>query len=603
MVSRFKFTPVKRSHLIQGSGVGSLIRLRSGITALVLDLDAWYRSIPTDNAAGFNRDAVRDQRLVKHRVRDPELEAATGAPFFVEPPPGPSDDVNPSADWILPAMRFPQWAACSGWGCGRITKASTDDGRELRGKARGCPCGGKNPKGRRPFLQVPIMLVCPAGHIAEIDWESAAHNGGPLCSAPDVRVRFGNSVKRPNVRCENCKQAQAPPIDDLPDCWGSKPWTGLDPEGCTEKMHVVERTNVALYFANVKSSIYIPDVTADNEQLTAWLSTFDLSLILGDPSDTPGLARLLARAKSYGFGDEVTLDILKSHVERLMIAQDDDSQPWDELVSRARELNTLSLDPTGPPVASRLLRLHRPQGLSISAHCQPGGMFDDVIAVDRLTETRVLDGFSRWQPASTMDKTRSLALMWGGRPIPKHKRWLPGFRVTGEGILFVLSTTALDRWEVRTKTPVRRQPSLETGSLSPAGIAAHTLAHAIMRTIADRCGYPLPGIRDRIYDLPDGRVALLVYTADGDTFGTLGGLVEHAEGIKLASLIDDAIASLRWCAQDPVCNSTRADGELREEGACHHCILVPETSCERFNNNLDRGFLIGAPDRSVEGLI
>lgn len=202
-----------------------------------------------------------------------------------------------------------------------------------------------------------------------------------------------------------------------------------------------------------------------------------------------------------------------------------------------------------------------------------------------------------------MDKTRSLALMWGGRPIPKHKRWLPGFRVTGEGILFMLSTTALDRWEVRTKTPVRRQPNLETGSLSPAGIAAHTLAHAIMRTIADRCGYPLPGIRDRIYDLPDGRVALLVYTADGDTFGTLGGLVEHAEGIKLASLIDDAIASLRWCAQDPVCNSTRADGELREEGACHHCILVPETSCERFNNNLDRGYLIGAPDRSVEGLI
>ena len=193
--------------------------------------------------------------------------------------------------------------------------------------------------------------------------------------------------------------------------------------------------------------------------------------------------------------------------------------------------------------------------------------------------------------------------MWGDRPIPQNKRWLPGFRVTGEGILFVLSDDAVHAWETKLGEPTRRQPGTESTRLSLAGIAAHTFAHGVMQSLSDRCGYPLPGIRDRIYDLPDGRVAFLVYTADGDSFGTLGGLVEHAEGPKLYSLLDDTWTSLQWCAQDPVCNASKEDGELRTPGACHHCVLVPETSCERFNNDLDRGYLIGSPDRLILGLI
>jgi hypothetical protein len=603
MPSRFAFTPVKRSHLIQGSGVGSLIRLRSGVTALVLDLDSWYSAIPTGRAGGFNKDEIREQRLTKHRLRDPELEAATGAPFFVEPPPGPPDDVNVIDDWILPAVRFPRWAACANQRCARIMKASTDEYRELRGKARGCTCGGQNPRSRRPFLQVPVMLVCPAGHIGEIDWIASAHNNGPVCDAPDVRVRFGSSVKRPHVVCENCEHSHDPSDDFSMKCSGSRPWTGLPVEQCDEKMRVVERTNVSVYFANVKSSIYIPDANTDNEKLTAWLSTLDLNLIMDSPEDANGLRRLLTRAKAYGFGDEVDLAVLQVHVRRLMTSANKDSQPWDELAARARELNTLSLNPTSPAIASRLLRLHRPKQRDISGHCKPGGIIDDVIAVDRLTETRVHDGFSRWRPAAVIDQAQSQRLMWGGRSIPKAKRWLPGYRVTGEGILFILSATALDRWLTRIGADVSRPTDLDPKKLSTAGIAAHTLAHAIMRMLSDRSGYPLPGIRDRIYDLPDGRVAFLVYTADGDTFGTLGGLVEHAEGSKLASLIDDSIDSLRWCAQDPVCNSAKADGELRDEGACHHCVLVPETSCERFNSDLDRGRIIGATDRSLIGFL
>lgn len=603
MVNKFAFTPVKRSHLIQGSGVGSLVRLRTGITALILDLQAWQDSIPTGKAVGFNKDAEREKRLMKHRRRDPELESATGAPFFVEPPSGPSDDVSMRDDWILPAVRFPRWTACANQLCGRIRFADPDNQYELRGKREGCTCGSDNTRFRRPLQQVPIMLVCAQGHIDEIDWVTAAHNYGSVCSNPDVRVRFGASVKRPLVDCEACKSKHLTTHDYSIPCTGARPWTEQHNEVCAETMHVVERTNVSVYFPSVKSSIYIPDKNADNEILTAWLSTLDLTLILDNPSDANGLARLHKRAIQQGFGSDVTVEVLSAHLARLMNDSDAEADTWDQFAARARELETLTDSSAVPAAQSRLLRFHTPADTHLARFCQPGGIFSSVVAIDRLTETRILDGFGRWVPVAEMTKAKSHKLMWGDRPIPRNKRWLPGFRVTGEGILFVISDDALNAWESRLRQPIRRLPGTEPTRLSLAGTAAHTFAHGVMQVLSDRCGYPLPGIRDRIYDLPDGQVAFLVYTADGDSFGTLGGLVEHAEGPKLSSLLDDTWESLQWCTQDPVCNASKADGELRTPGACHHCVLVPETSCERFNNDLDRAYLIGSQDRLITGLL
>ena len=68
------------------------------------------------------------------------------------------------------------------------------------------------------------------------------------------------------------------------------------------------------------------------------------------------------------------------------------------------------------------------------------------------------------------------------------------------------------------------------------------------------------------------------------------------------ALISDAINTSRWCAQDPVCNSSTSHDELRSPGSCHHCILVPETSCECFNSEIDRGLIHGSTDRKIKGL-
>ena len=60
----------------------------------------------------------------------------------------------------------------------------------------------------------------------------------------------------------------------------------------------------------------------------------------------------------------------------------------------------------------------------------------------------------------------------------------------------------------------------------------------------------------------------------------------------------EAVAALRsagWCGSDPVCLETdpQQSGERVSGAACHCCLLLPETACERFNRELDRAMLVG----------
>ena len=89
---------------------------------------------------------------------------------------------------------------------------------------------------------------------------------------------------------------------------------------------------------------------------------------------------------------------------------------------------------------------------------------------------------------------------------------------------------------------------------------------------------------------------LLIYTAAGDSEGTMGGLVRMAKPENLWPVMSNAISDARWCSTDPVCMDSGEKGQGPDScnlAACHGCALVPETSCEEFNRFLDRGLVIG----------
>ena len=87
---------------------------------------------------------------------------------------------------------------------------------------------------------------------------------------------------------------------------------------------------------------------------------------------------------------------------------------------------------------------------------------------------------------------------------------------------------------------------------------------------------------------------VLIYTASGDSEGSLGGLVRQGKPGIIEETIVNAVQNAAWCASDPVCIQSSGQGpESLNLAACHNCALLPETCCEVGNRLLDRGLLVG----------
>jgi hypothetical protein len=115
----------------------------------------------------------------------------------------------------------------------------------------------------------------------------------------------------------------------------------------------------------------------------------------------------------------------------------------------------------------------------------------------------------------------------------------------------------------------------------------------LIRTIALECGYSSASLSERIYSGPD-RAGILIYTAVPDAEGTLGGLVSLAEPEPLTRIMDRARRDALRCSSDPLCAERLPafPADFLHGAACHACLFVSETTCERGNRFLDRRFIV-----------
>jgi hypothetical protein len=127
----------------------------------------------------------------------------------------------------------------------------------------------------------------------------------------------------------------------------------------------------------------------------------------------------------------------------------------------------------------------------------------------------------------------------------------------------------------------------------------HTLSHLLITAVALECGYSSSSIRERIY-VGNGGYGVLLYTASPDAEGTLGGLVEAAD--RIDQYLRHALDLGRLCANDPVCAHHEPNNVEEERfllgAACHGCVLLAESSCERRNDFLDRALVVPTVDDS-----
>jgi hypothetical protein len=408
-------------------------------------------------------------------------------------------------------------------------------------------------------------------------------------------------------------------------CRGMRPWLGDNElEGCDAPLRGSLRGATNVHFSVVRSAIYLP--RGQDRVPSELVSVLEL----------PRVSELIALFSMSG-GSVAPAFLRRQFGELLSDYNDDQIAAGIQLtLDTSKRLATTAVDaPAGEDRETTFRReeytaLQVPQRedqlqttpVSLASYEDwIASVFGQVTLVDKLRETRVLTGFTRVYPDDGRSLEERKAMLWRLVPQPPE-RWLPAYVVHGEGIYLGLVESIVSEWE-NDKTQVEARTNrlnsryqlaqakrqLAQRRLPPRFVLLHTFAHLLINQLTFECGYSSASLRERLYVsnyAPSPMAGVLIYTAAGDSEGTMGGLVRMGRPGLLEPLIRRALTSAAWCSADPVCMELGDAGGQGPDScnlaACHNCALVPETSCEEFNRFLDRGLVVGTPENPALGL-
>jgi hypothetical protein len=561
-------------------------------------------------------DAYRNRRAWDRReqkIRLERLENGLNVTDGFRLPPATSE--FGAAGPPLLVQRFPAWLFCPN--CRRMKKMNPDAEQELGGDAptcRWCP--------KSALVPMRYVAACKNGHLADVDWFSWAHsNQGPQagqCSRTSPKLRFnansgsGSSLKSLSVECERCDASRT--LEDISKgdltrigqrCSGRQPWQHQDrAERCEEAPQALLRSQTAVHFSDVKTAIDLHDGQATQEdEVVAWVKK-EITRVAEDfgiePDELPDRSRVrIAERASEAFDHEIGVEFIDSVVKSSKETDaPSSSEPHrDPLEEEWPKL----IQPSRSPGSKAPLRVARSDWDPDQDESVLSDLISAIMLVERLREVRALAGFRRVEPGG-----RLIRPDLGHRP---PLQWLPATEVFGEGIFIQLSPAAVSRWESRNEGALRmRVRSIEATLRGDSWVAdrfelapevtarfimLHTFSHLLIRQLTYECGYSGAALRERLYAYPD-KCGVLIYTADADSEGSLGGLVRQGKKDRIVDTILAALIRAKWCSNDPICREMPAHGlEKLNHAACHACSLVAETSCTHLNLLLDRQMVVG----------
>jgi hypothetical protein len=245
----------------------------------------------------------------------------------------------------------------------------------------------------------------------------------------------------------------------------------------------------------------------------------------------------------------------------------------------------------------------------------------EVLQVKRLRVVRALTAFTRVDSPGDYSDLSEVAEPRRAPLSIEPPTWLPAAEVRGEGIFIRFNEDAIGQWRANDAV-CRRESELRSAyrafrrsrEIVPEddGIDVlrfaliHTFSHLMLREFAIDCGYSSASMQERIYsqgpDEPGGAMAgVLIMTASPDSEGTLGGLVRLGTPDTLERLMKRAFERASLCSSDPLCaeHTPHADGRTLHAAACHACLFVSETSCERGNKLLDRSLVVSTCNGNI----
>jgi hypothetical protein len=467
---------------------------------------------------------------------------------------------------------------------------------------------------RRPFLiPVRFVVICDQGHISDFPFMEWVHGGSEY--GKDCRLRYevrnlASPLAAIMISCSCSKKRTmvgAFNKDILGkvgfSCYGERPWLGEvksenNTKSCPKgELHVVQRGASNVYFPDIKSSIYVPDTDEEKKNSILEKIAEEYWYKLGNKVDgKPDRQRIEQFAKSNG----LDADALFKIIEKRMNSSFSEINDTSEEEFRNAEYEMFS-GPEGDQTRDYFAKKQQIDKYDKSVT----DFFSSITLIHKLRETRVLCGFTRWLPEDGKNlNDRKIMLKKEGSRID----WLPGIIVRGEGVFISFDRNRIKEWETR-KSVIERSNLLignynamreafgqKPRSLNARFILLHTFAHILINQFGLSCGYGSASLRERIYCGITERNemnGILIYTASGDSEGSLGGLVSQSKPGRLEEIVLEAIAGAKWCSADPICITSHGQGPGSSNlAACHNCALLPETSCEERNMLLDRGLII-----------
>lgn len=619
--------PLRQSQIIAPFGPGSMHTDRFGISLICCGLDHWFDE---PNQSDIHEFIINDEWRIQRDLMIQQLRL----------PPDYRRSQNgvevPNIGMTIPFLRFPTWHYCSV--CGKMEKTSlTYSGT---GNQKICPVCHQKKSIKNPLVQVRFVAVCEHGHIMDFPWKEWAHQShSPECSNDSLRLieHGGGTLGSIEVSCTECgKKRRLGGITSSNlsvdgeefSCAGQRLW--LHDEGgrsCGKPIRGSLRNASNIYFARVFSSIFLPRHSVPSEKSTP--TTVELITVMERPGisarvdtlldmdiDHRKILTTLREKHSLDFkeySDEDIAAALKQYTDSDKAEQDVEGahadEPFDRKSFRLEEYKTLVQEWDEPYLMSRTTEM-----ALYSDNIQ--SYFSKVMLIHKLRETRVFTGFTRLSPVSDQSSADLQNDLWLDPP-SKGNLWLPAAIVHGEGLFFEFNNTTLHEWlnGAQSKKIFQRIKGLENNffnaiadrpgfeivnEIHPAFIMIHTFAHLLMNQLTYECGYSSASLRERLYyssDEQNPMAGLLIYTAAGDSEGTMGGLVRMGQPELFEPLLEQAVQKAQWCSADPVCMELGKEGGQGPNScnlaACHNCALVPETACEEFNRFLDRGVVTG----------
>ncbi|WP_164669393.1 DUF1998 domain-containing protein [Virgibacillus doumboii] len=514
----------------------------------------------------------------------------------------------------IPFYRFPKWLYCKNSRCGRLKHIDEwrKNYKQSKGKDSKFPtCNICNLK----LVPSRFIVVCEKGHTDDFPWEKWVHKGNG-CKNVDLRLWVGGSSSGLGgivVECKGCGEkrnlggAFNDNAHDEKSCTGFKPWLDeYDENECECTPKTLQRTASNVYFPKIVSSILIPpysdQLIADIQQTNAWHLFQTQKNLFPDPSP---LYESIADQLGKNIND------VKRAIENI---NNTANGSIDEVEYRYQEYMALLGNFDKEEISSKDFVISDQE---VENYNIPG--IENMVLVNSLRELRALIAFSRVNPLGRDDYGVEDESENEGRGIPVKSYttdWLPAIEVRGEGIFISFNENVLNDWqrnpEVQKRAEIinKRYESytdkrgMEYRTISAKYILLHTLSHLLIRELSFECGYATSSLRERLYcnerDEQSEMSGILIYTASGDSEGTLGGLVRQGDSEFFNRIFANAVNRASWCSSDPLCIESEGQGMgALNLSACHACSLLPETSCEEFNRLLDRALVIGTPDKDI----